>query len=145
MLNKVQLIGRLGKDPEVRSFESGNKVANFSIATSEKYKDKSGEMKESTEWHAIVIWGKLADIVEKYLKKGSQVYIEGKLITRSYEVEGVRKYTTEVVCYTMKMLDTKSDNSSSANPASNQPQAAQQQPIAPQGANDSGPVDDLPF
>ena len=97
MLNKVQLIGNLGKNPEIRHLDSGVSVANFTLATSEKYKNKAGEKIEITDWHNIVVWGKLVDIIEKYLSKGDQIYIEGKLKTRSYENSGVKKYITEVV------------------------------------------------
>ncbi len=91
-LNKVMLIGRLGKDPEIRAISSGAKVANFSIATDESYKDKDGVKHEKTEWHNIVIWRGLAEVVEKYVKKGDLIYIEGKLTTEKYEKDGVTKY-----------------------------------------------------
>jgi len=101
----VILVGRLGRDPEVRHLESGVAVASFSIATSETYKDRNtGERRENTEWHNIVLWRGLADVAEKYLKKGDQVYIEGKLRTRSWEKDGVTRYTTEVVADNMNML-----------------------------------------
>jgi single-strand DNA-binding protein len=98
-LNKVMLIGNLGKDPEVRSMQNGDKVANISIATSESWRDKaSGEKKEKTEWHRVVIFGKLAEIVEKYTKKGSKVYVSGSLQTRKWtDSAGAEKYSTEVV------------------------------------------------
>ncbi len=113
-VNKVILVGRLGKEPEVRHLENGAAVANFSIATSETYKDRNtGERREQTEWHNIVLWRGLADIAEKYLKKGDMVYIEGKLRTRSWEKDGVTRYTTEVVCDNMTMLgNTGGDNTS---------------------------------
>ncbi len=104
-VNKVILVGRLGRDPEVRHLESGVAVASFSIATSETYKDRNtGERRENTEWHNIVLWRGLAEVAEKYLKKGDQVYIEGKLRTRSWEKDGVTRYTTEVVADNMNML-----------------------------------------
>lgn len=107
-VNKVILVGRLGKDPEVRHLENGATVANFSIATSEVYKDKTtGERKEITEWHNIVLWRGLAEIAAKYLHKGEMVYIEGKLRTRSWEKDGVTRYTTEVVGDNMTMLSPK--------------------------------------
>lgn len=107
-VNKVILIGRLGKDPEVRSLDNGNMVANFTIATSESYKDKStGEKKETTEWHNIVLWGKTAEIAQQYLNKGDQVYIEGKLQTRKWEKDGVTRYSTEVVGNNLTMLSSK--------------------------------------
>jgi single-strand DNA-binding protein len=98
-VNKVILIGNLGKDPEVRTMQNGNKVANLSLATSESWKDKStGERKEKTEWHRVVIFGSLADIAEKYLKKGSKVYVSGSLQTRKWQnKEGQDQYSTEVV------------------------------------------------
>lgn len=107
-VNKVILIGRLGKDPEVRNLDNGAVVANFSIATSESYKDRTtGEKKEITEWHNIVLWRGLAEISQKYLHKGDMVYIEGKLRTRSWEKEGVTRYTTEIVADNMNMLSPK--------------------------------------
>jgi len=107
-VNKVILVGRLGKDPEVRNLENGVNVANFTMATSETYKDKTtGERKEITEWHNIVLWRGLADVASKYLHKGDMVYIEGKLRTRSWEKEGVTRYTTEIVGDNMTMLGTK--------------------------------------
>lgn len=113
-VNKVILIGRLGKDPEVRNLDNGAVVANFSIATSESYKDRTtGEKKEITEWHNIVLWRGLAEISQKYLKKGDMVYIEGKLRTRSWEKEGVTRYTTEIVADNMNMLSPKGGAGSS--------------------------------
>jgi single-strand DNA-binding protein len=104
-LNKVQLIGNLGKDPEVRAIPSGAKVANFSIATTETYTGKDGQKSDKTEWHNIVLWRGLADIAEKYLRKGSQVYIEGKLQTRSWDdKDGQKRYTTEIIADNLVML-----------------------------------------
>lgn len=97
MINKVLLLGRCGKDPEVRTFNNGDRVANFSLATSDIYRNKDGERVENTEWHNISVFGKTVDIVEKYVTKGSLIHIEGKLKTRSWEVDGVKKYITEVV------------------------------------------------
>jgi single-strand DNA-binding protein len=114
-VNKVILIGRLGKDPEVRNLDNGAVVANFSIATSESYKDRTtGEKKEITEWHNIVLWRGLAEISQKYLRKGDMVYIEGKLRTRSWEKEGVTKYITEIVADNMTMLSPKTSGGSSS-------------------------------
>lgn len=104
MLNKVILIGNLGKDPVVRHTEGGVPVATFSLATSENYKDKDGNRAEKTEWHNIVLWRGLAEIAEKFLKKGDKVFIEGKISTRSYEQEGITKYITEIVANNMTML-----------------------------------------
>lgn len=104
-INKVILIGNLGKDPEVRHLENGAAVANFPIATTESYKDRNGNRQDQTEWHNIVLWRGLAEIAEKYLRKGSQVYIEGKLRSRSWEdKEGNTRYITEVVGDNMTML-----------------------------------------
>lgn len=107
-VNKVILVGNLGKDPEIRNLEGGNKVANFTVATSEAYKDKSGQRVEQTEWHNIVVWKGLAEIAEKYLKKGATVYLEGKLRTRSWEdKDKVKRYTTEIVADSFTMLGGK--------------------------------------
>jgi single-strand DNA-binding protein len=108
MLNRHELIGRVGKDVEVRNLDNGNMVANFSIATTEKWKDKSGEKKEETSWHNIVIWGKLAEIAQKYVKKGDLIYVSGKSKTRSWEKDGITRYTTEVYVDDLKMLGSKS-------------------------------------
>ena len=108
MVNKVILIGNLGKDPEVRYLENGTCVANYPIATSESYKDKKGNKVDNTEWHNIVAWSKVGEISEKYLKKGSRIYVEGKLQTRSWEGEnGDKKYRTEVVINQLIMLGSK--------------------------------------
>lgn len=106
MINKVIILGNLGKDPEVRRLEGGATVANFSVATSETYKDKTtGDRKTQTEWHNVVLWKGLAEIAEKYLQKGSQVYVEGKIRTRSWDdKDGNKKYTTEIVGNELKML-----------------------------------------
>lgn len=145
-VNKVILVGRLGKDPEVRNLENGVTVANFSMATSESYKDKvTGEKKEVTEWHNISLWRGLADIAAKYLHKGDMVYIEGKLRTRSWEKEGVTRYTTEIVGDNMTMLSTK-PGGGGGNP--------EYKPSAPQQSSNSNAdfrpspeptTDDLPF
>lgn len=109
MLNRVELIGRLGKDPENRKTNNQTSVANFTIATSENYKDKhTGERKEVTQWHNIVCWGSLADVAGRYLGKGQQVYISGKLQTRSYEDnEGTKRFITEIVAQELIMLGHK--------------------------------------
>ena len=107
-VNKVILIGHLGKDPEVRYLEGGVAVANFSLATSESYKDKQGNRIDQTEWHNIVVWRGLADIAEKFLKKGSQVYVEGRLRTRSWDdKEKVKRYITEIVAENLVLLGKK--------------------------------------
>lgn len=113
-VNKVILVGNLGKDPEVRHLDNGRAVANFPIATSETYKNKQGERVTNTEWHNIVLWTPLAEIAEKFLKKGSQVYIEGKLTTRSWDdQDGNKRYTTEVVGRDLTLLGSRSDGGSS--------------------------------
>ena len=105
-INKVMLIGNLGSDPELRFTPSGEQVANFSLATTESWTDKSGERQERAEWHRIVLWRRLAEVAGQYLKKGSKIYIEGKLQTRSWEDQnGQKRYTTEVVANSMEMLD----------------------------------------
>ncbi|MEQ1439432.1 single-stranded DNA-binding protein [Fontimonas sp. SYSU GA230001] len=107
-VNKVILIGNLGKDPETRYFPSGDAVANATLATTESWKDKqTGEMKEATEWHNLVFPGKLAEIAGKYLKKGSKIYVEGSIRTRSWEKDGQKRYTTEIRVQDMQMLDGK--------------------------------------
>lgn len=104
-INKVILVGNLGKDPELRYTPAGQAVATFSLATSERYKDRNGEMQEKTEWHNIVAWRQLAEICGKYLHKGRQVYIEGRIQTRSYDDrDGNKKYITEIVADQMQML-----------------------------------------
>ncbi len=124
-LNKAMIIGRLGQDPDVRYTQSNTAVANLSVATSERYKDNMGEWKENTEWHRVVAWGRLAEICQEYLKKGSQVYIEGPIQTRKWEdKEGQTRYTTEIKALTMTMLDSKGDSSSAdvpKKPESSQP------------------------
>ncbi len=107
--NSVHLIGRLGSDPQIRTFDSGKKMATFSLATNETYYNNKGDKVEDTQWHNIVIWGKKADVAEKYLKKGSEIALEGKLINRSYEKDGERKYITEVSLNELLMIDKKSD------------------------------------
>jgi single-strand DNA-binding protein len=111
--NKVQLIGNVGNEPEITNLESGKKVAKFSIATNESYKDSKGEKVTSTQWHNIVAWGKIAEIVEKYVGKGKEVALEGKLTSRSYETkEGEKRYVTEVVVDEILLLGIKGDNAS---------------------------------
>jgi single-strand DNA-binding protein len=111
-LNKVMLIGNLGKDPEVRFTASGQAVASFSLATSEKFKGKSGEWEERTEWHNITLWGKLAEIAGEYLSKGKTIYVEGRLQTRKWQDKsGNDRYTTEIVGDKMQMLSAKGERS----------------------------------
>jgi single-strand DNA-binding protein len=138
-VNKVILIGRLGQDPEVKYTPSGDAVANFSMATSEEWKDKqSGEKREQTEWHRIVAWRKLGEVCGEYLKKGRQVYIEGKLQTRSWEdKEGVKRYTTEIVASSVQFLGDKGEGG-----------GRQEQPPAPKSAPEQDYAsgdEDIPF
>lgn len=157
-VNKVILLGRLGKDPEVRHLENGTPVTSFSIATSESYKDRtSGEKVEKTEWHNVVLWRGLAEVAEKYLHKGDQVYIEGKLQTRSWEKDGVTRYTTEIVGREMTMLGKGQTQSGGAdsNQSGGYAAAPQQPPVAQPAAQPTNPeaaaaqnteeLDDLPF
>ncbi|MFY0652194.1 MAG: single-stranded DNA-binding protein [Cyclobacteriaceae bacterium] len=105
--NKVQLIGRLGNDPEVRNFDSGKTMATFSMATNETYYNNKGEKVEDTQWHNIVAWGKKVNIIENYLEKGSEVAIEGKLVNRKYEKDGETRYVTEISMNELLMMDKK--------------------------------------
>jgi len=113
MINKVILIGNLGADPEIKAFDDGNSVARISVATSESYKDKSGNWQSITDWHTVTVWGKPVEFVNKYLKKGQKVFVEGKLKHRKYQnKDGKDAYSTEIVASTIKSLDKveKSDN-----------------------------------
>ena len=143
-VNKWIGIGNLGKEPEVRTLENGTKVANFSIATSETWFDKgSGEKKEKTEWVNIVVWKNTAEVVEKYVKKGDKVYIEGKLQTRSWEKDGVTRYTTEIVCHSLVMLGGSVGGGAQQNSSSSYGPPAARPPLeAPAGGAGE---DDLPF
>lgn len=105
MLNKVTLIGRLGKDPEVKSLQTGQTVAKFSLATSEKWRDKDGKFQERTEWHNVVVWGKLAEICAQNLTKGRTAFVEGKIQTRSWDDKGSKKYVTEIVAEKVIFMD----------------------------------------
>ncbi len=146
-INKVILVGNLGRDPETRYMPSGGAVTNVSIATSKGWKDKdSGEQKERTEWHRIVFFNKLAEIAGEYLKRGSKVYIEGELRTRDWEKDGQKHYTTEVVASEMQMLDSRGemggDGSSAGGPAAGAPSFGG--PASSQGAGGSAsPADDF--
>lgn len=136
-VNKVILIGNLGKDPEVRHLEGQQVVANFTLATNRRYKTQSGEMKDETEWHRVVVWGKLAEIVEQYIKKGSAVYVEGRLQTRKWQdKDGHDRYTTEIRANEISMLDRKGGDMSEPNHAA---------PDVVEESGASGPADDLPF
>ncbi len=164
-LNKAMLIGNVGRDPEVRYLDgqSGNaKVATFTLATTERYRDRNGETRENTEWHNIVAWRNTADVVEKYVRKGTQLYIEGRIRTRSWDDQtGNKRYTTEIIADTLQLLGKRSDNPGSqqgayptpaqpAQPTYSQPAqpayAPQQpQPAAPKNITEDMPDDDLPF
>ncbi len=123
-INKVILIGNLGRDPEVRYTQDGQAVVNFTMATTMEWKDKAtGEKREKTEWHRVVAFGKLGEICGEYLNKGKQVYVEGRLQTRSWEQDGVTRYTTEIVASEMQMLGTRGSDSGmkSSEPYSSQP------------------------
>ena len=167
------LIGNVGRDPEVRYLDGNSgqaKVATFTLATTERYRDRNGETRENTEWHNIVAWRNTADVVERFVKKGTQVYIEGRIRTRSWDDQsGNKRYTTEIIADTLQLLGKKSDNpggqgtyQSQGAPAQPsyqqsapayqqqayaQPQQPAQQPMpaAPQTADDDMPEDDLPF
>jgi len=120
MVNRVMLVGRLGRDPETRYTSGGQAVANFTLATDETFKDRSGERQKRTEWHRIVLWGKLAEITQQYLKKGMLVYIEGRLQTRQWEDkrDGQKRSTTEIVANTMKMLTSRGEGAAAGAGAS---------------------------
>jgi single-strand DNA-binding protein len=153
MVNKVTLIGRLGKDPVLKHFSNDNAIAEFSIATDESYKNKEGQKVEQTEWHNIKIpTKKQAEIAEKYLRKGALVYIEGKIRTRSYDdKDGNKKYVTEIICDTFKMLDSKRDSGGGGNDEgrssySNSNSNSNTQPQHEESrATNTAADDDLPF
>ena len=149
-VNKVILIGRLGKDPETRYMTSGEAVTNCTLATSETWKDKSGEKQEKTEWHNLVFYRRLAEIAGEYLKKGSQIFVEGKLQTRKWQdKEGKDRYTTEIVVNEMTMLGGKSSGSGSFEVVENKPAAASGGAPAAKAAPAKGSFDnfddDIPF
>lgn len=141
-VNKVIVVGNVGKDPEVRYMPSGDAVANISVATTDRYKDKqTGDMKENTEWHRIAFFGKLAEIVGQYIKKGSQIYVEGRLRTRKWtDASGVEKYSTEIVAESMQMLGGKPSGGADSGESYSK---AQQAP-APEGGL-AAMDDDIPF
>jgi single-strand DNA-binding protein len=155
MLNRVTLIGRLGKDPEVRRLETGAAVAKFSLATSESYKDKDGNKQETTEWHNVVMWRTQAEIAEKYLKKGMLVYVEGKLTYREYtDKDNVKKYFTEIVASNFQMLERREGGGGGSFPSANDEPAYSNRggsTSVPEPAGLMGDVgeppatDDLPF
>ncbi len=147
-LNKAMIIGRLGADPEVRYTQANTAVATLSIATTERYKDRNGEQQESTEWHRVVAWGRLAEICQEYLKKGSLAYFEGPIQTRQWEdKDGQKKYTTEIKALNMQMLDSRGDGGGSSAKMS-QSNGGKQQPMGSKDSIDNNfddMDDDLPF
>ncbi len=155
-VNKVILIGTLGRDPEMRFLPNGNAVCNLNIATNEGYKDKNtGQQVEKTEWHRISAFGRLAEVMGEYLKKGSKCYIEGKLETREYEKDGIKRYSTSIIANEMTMLDSRQQDSGSIGGYT--APAPQQAPAAPYGQPQAQPAqaqpsnsfddfdDDIPF
>lgn len=140
--NKVILIGNVGKDPEVRHLESGSAVASFTLATTERYRNRTGELQDLTEWHNIVCWRNLAELSEKYIKKGAQIFVEGKIRTRSWtDQTGAKRYTTEIVADNIRLLDRK--GTSVPSPAEVQVSAPVSQPVTIPVDEDTS--DDLPF
>ncbi|MCS6795790.1 MAG: single-stranded DNA-binding protein [Raineya sp.] len=144
-VNKVILIGNVGKDPDIISFENSRK-ATFPLATSEKYKDREGKSVEKTEWHNIVFWGPVVDVIEKYVRKGKQVFIEGKLATRSYEKDGQTRYITEVIGQNLTLLGSGLGGGQNSNTESNSSSNNKEDntPYVPPTV-ESSPSDDLPF
>jgi single-strand DNA-binding protein len=145
-VNKVIIVGNIGRDPETRVLPSGDALTNISVATSDRYKDKAtGEMKETTEWHRITFFGKLAEIAGQYLKKGSQVYVEGKLRTRKYtDQAGVEKYSTEIVADSMQMLGGKMSETGGGSSAPSY--AKERAEISNTASSSLGQMDDdIPF
>lgn len=139
MVNKVTLVGNVGRDPELRKLDNGVSVANFSIATNESYKDKSGQWKDLTEWHEIVVWRALADSIETRLKKGMMVYLEGKLTTRTWQdKDGNNRKTTEVVGNFLRIINNRAatNNSTPSSPPSSTPSSNE---------GESSSSDDMPF
>jgi single-strand DNA-binding protein len=150
-VNKAILIGNLGADPEVRFTQGGQAVANFRIATSESWKDKNGQPQERTEWHRIVVWGKLAELCGEYLKKGRQCYVEGRLQTREWtNKDNQKQYTTEVVAQQVTFLGGRGEGASSGPRPSGGAQGTSQSDYGPPPMDDPGPMpntggDDIPF
>ena len=139
-LNKVMLIGRLGSDPELKYTPSGDAVATLSVATNTSWKSKDGSANENTEWHRVVVWRKLAEMLEQYAKKGTRVYVEGRLVTRSWEdKDGNKRYSTEIQSSTIQMLGSKQEGDSSGQSSNNEP------PLPAEPEFDSSNSDDLPF
>ena len=147
MINKVTLIGHLGKDPEVRYLDKDRVVANLTLATNERYNDRNGNRVETTEWHNLEMWDGLAKVAEKYLKKGSLVYVEGKLKTEEWEKDGIKRYTTRIRVTTMNMMDKAGSSSNDASTPQSQESSqsvVKQNEDAIESIIDGGD-DDLPF
>jgi len=147
-VNRVILIGNLGKDPEIRSLEGGVKKASFSLATTETYKGKGGERIDQTEWHNIILWRGLAEVAESYLKKGSTIYLEGKIKSRDYtDKDGNKRYITEIIGDNMVMLGPKRDQQggTESNNSYRQEKPPQQEPVEHHTDLTEEPGDDLPF
>lgn len=141
-VNKVIIVGNLGKDPELRHTPQGNAVANFPIATSESWNDKDGSKQERTEWHRIVVWGKLAELCSKYLSKGRKAYVEGRLQTRAWDdKDGQKRYTTEIVATTVQFLDSAGADRSQQDSGG----GSGYDPFGPPPSFDSGSSNDIPF
>jgi single-strand DNA-binding protein len=143
-LNKVMIIGNAGKDPEIRHLDNGVSVVTLPVATTERYRDKNGETKEQTEWHNVVFWRQLAEFTEKYVKKGSQLFIEGRLRTRSWEDQsGNKKYVTEIVADNIRLLGRRPENNNGTN---NNIAAQNAEPKHEEIISDGASIDDdLPF
>ena len=150
-LNKVLLMGNLGRDPEVRFTTGGTSVANFSIATNESWKDKNGQLQEKTEWHRIVVWGKLAELCGEYLKKGRQAFIEGRLQTREWtDKEGKKNYSTEIVANNVQFIGGRPEGAGAAAGGNSASGGAPRENNGPPPPNDDAPPpgvggDDIPF
>lgn len=148
-VNKVILVGNCGKDPEVKFMPNGEAVCNFSIATTDAWKDKSGVKQEKTEWHNIVMYRKLAEIAGEYLKKGRPVYLEGRLQTRKWEKDGVTRYSTEIIADNMQLLGSRQDGAASDgsdyDQSPPQSQAPKKAPAQPTNYGDADFENDIPF
>lgn len=147
-LNKVMLIGNIGKDPDIKTLQSGRKVVSFSLATSKSYRDNNGERKEETQWHNIVLWGKIAETFENIgIVKGTQLYIEGEITNRSWtdQTTGQKRYTTEINVSSFQILSSRNTQGTSGNGASNGGAYGANQQTRPQPAYNASDEDELPF
>jgi single-strand DNA-binding protein len=143
-LNKAIIMGRVGQKPEVRHTQGGDPVCNFSLATNEDFKNRSGEKQERTEWHQCVAWGRLAEVCGQYLDKGALVLVEGKLQSREWEKDGVKRKTTEVLVLNMQFASSKGDSAGDGGEQERQP-ARRPAPASPPDDGMGGPDDDIPF